>query len=144
MIWPARRARIAGSTAWIIATAPNTLTLELAAQLVERGLLDHALAAVPGVVDEHVDRPALLREPLDRGRDLGAVGHVEHDRARPRRRQLLEVAGRGLGPDGSHHAVARRERRLGKRAAEPRTGACDQQTFRCHAATVASAAISVQ
>jgi len=53
---PERRTRMPGSTALIIATAPNTLGVELLAYVVQRRFLQDTFMAVAGIVDEDVDR----------------------------------------------------------------------------------------
>ena len=80
MMWPPPRARMPGSTALIMSTAPKKFVSKSAPDLGVVALLDRGQVAVAGVVDEHVD-PAegalgLARRPLD----LGAVGDVERER----------------------------------------------------------------
>ena len=51
--------------------------LELAARLGQRHILDRAVGAVAGVVDEHVDPAGLGDDPLDERRERGVVGDVD-------------------------------------------------------------------
>lgn len=52
---PERRARIPGSTAWIMAIAPNRSTSNSAPRLSEGGLLDRAEKSIARVVDQPID-----------------------------------------------------------------------------------------
>ena len=87
----------------------------------ERG----AVEARAGVVDEHVDRPELVRDPLDHRVDAAGVGHVERhgehaELARGLCRALV-VAG------GDRGARARLGQRAGEREAEPAVAARDDR-----------------
>src|SRR5207253_1731247 len=54
--------------------------LELAAHLGHRHLLEGALLAVAGIVDQHADRALGALDRLDRGAHRGFVAHVECER----------------------------------------------------------------
>ena len=76
-IAPERRARIPGSTALIIATAPKKLSVEQFADVGVIAFLDGCAVTVAGVVDQHVDAAELLLRPIGRVSDLRGVGDVE-------------------------------------------------------------------
>ena len=87
---------------------------ELALQIVHRGLLEHALVAVAGIVHQHVDRAGL---PLGVGHgrgDRGVVGHVEHERMGTVARECREHLGVAVPPHGADHTMAGLQRAFSK------------------------------
>ena len=61
--------------------------LELAPGLVDRDVLDRAVRAVAGVVDEYVDPAGLADHPLDARHHRGVVGDVHGERVHAGRLQ---------------------------------------------------------
>lgn len=70
--------------------------VELAAGLLERHVLDGAVGAVAGVVDEDVDAAGLGQDRLDGGADGVLIGEVEGERAQT----VLREGGEAVGAPG--------------------------------------------
>ena len=85
----------------------------------ERGTVE----ADAGVVDEHVDGPELIRDPLEHRRHARRVGHVERH---GQRAELVRGGGRAPGvAGGDRDARARFPQRAGERIAEAAVAAGD-------------------
>ena len=71
--------------------------VELAARLVERHVLDGAVGAIAGVVDQDVDAAGLGDDLLDTGAHGVVVGDVHRQRPDAAARELLEALGAARG-----------------------------------------------
>jgi hypothetical protein len=85
-MWPALRATIAGSTARLTPHGADQVGADDVGPIVGRTLVEPGASAdvMPGIVDQHLDRPERLRHLVEQPIDGGMVGGVEQDRMRHR------------------------------------------------------------
>lgn len=72
--WPRRRARMKGSTAFIMATGPN-LSTSIRWRMADRATFQDAFVPVTGIVDEHADRTVRRFGRIDAAVDGPLAGH---------------------------------------------------------------------
>ena len=109
---------MSGRTAWITATAPKTLTANWARTL-EARLLDRALEAVAGIVDQHVDPAGLAQRVLDALAHARFVGDVEQDAKGSAGCELLELGPARLVPERAGDLVAALQSGFGQGPPKP-------------------------
>jgi hypothetical protein len=76
-ICPRRLSRMYGSTAFIIATAPNTFTFELPLYFFQRRLFENTFVPISGIVHENVYRTYFAFKLRDRRTNRHEIGDIE-------------------------------------------------------------------
>ena len=137
MMWPERCCRITGRTAFVRATGPKKLGLELGAEFFEFNVLGEASHGESGVVDEGIDAAIVADDGIDEVRDRRDLGYVEAAYVDPVGdscgiRSFIEFCPAGQIAHGGDDFVASFAEFYGGEQAESAGGASEDSDFVRH------------